>query len=188
LKSRLTQVDNYGTWDAPNVIFNYQYDAVNNLTSVTDTIYGVTDAVENYQYDPLNRVTSITQSGNGVSDKRVDYSYDAASQRTSLRRYSDLTGNNLVAESNYTYDNGGRLTDLVHQNNSNVLADGVSVYNYDKTDQLIDADHSYQNDENYTYDDNGNRIPPTPLNNGGNGYVIGENNQLLSDGTYNYRI
>jgi RHS repeat-associated protein len=194
---RLTQVDNYGTWDAPNVIFNYQYDAVNNLTSVTDTIYGVASGVENYQYDALNRVTNITQSGNGVSDKRVDFSYDAASQRTSLRRYSDLTGNNLIAESNYTYDNGGRLTDLVHQNNNNVLADykykydavnritqfttsdGTSNYSYDNTDQLINADHSYQSDENYTYDDNGNRTNA--------GYVIGANNRLLSDGTYNYQ-
>ena len=54
-----------------------------------------------------------------------------------------------------------------------------SIYNYDKTDQLIDADHSYQGDEDYSYDDNGNRTNA--------GYSTGENNQLDSDGVYNYQ-
>jgi RHS repeat-associated protein len=103
----------------------------------------------------------------------------------------------LVAKSNYTFDAAGRLTDLVHEQNAATLAefnleydpgdritnfatpDGVSDFTYDDTDQLIDADHSYQDQENFTYDDNGNRT--------NTGYVTGDNNQLLSDGKFNYQ-
>jgi RHS repeat-associated protein len=40
------------------------------------------------------------------------------------------------------------------------------------------VDYSYQPDEAYTYDANGNRTNP--------GYVTGKNNRLLSDGKFNY--
>ncbi len=53
-----------------------------------------------------------------------------------------------------------------------------SIYNYDNTNQLAGADHSAISDEGYTYDANGNRTNA--------GYQTGTNNQLFSDGTYNY--
>ncbi|WP_186376321.1 RHS repeat-associated core domain-containing protein, partial [Hyella patelloides] len=197
LDGRLTSVDNAGTPDVPNVVFNYTYDPVDNLTQVTDRIDGVDKGIETFTYDELDRVKSITQSGgDGVSEKRVDMSYDKASQMKEITRYSDLAGTQLVAESNYTFDDAGRLTDLVHDQNGTIFADyqwaydsanrvtsytsfdGVSNYDYDKTDQLVDAEHSYQADEDYSYDNNGNRT--------NTGYVTGDNNQLISDGTYNY--
>ena len=141
-------------------------------------------------------MTKITQSGEEVSDKRVDLSYDAASQMSSVTRYSDLTGTELIADSTYTFDQASRLTDLIHQQNETTLAefglvydkgdritqfttpDGVSDFSYDDSDQLVVANYENQADENYSYDDNGNRTNA--------GYVTGANNQLLSDGTYNY--
>lgn len=66
-------------------------------------------------------------------------------------------------------------------------ADGVTRYTYDPTGQLVAAQYSacatgsasaVLPDETYTYDANGNRTMP--------GYVIGEGNRLLSDGTYQY--
>lgn len=51
-------------------------------------------------------------------------------------------------------------------------------FSYDATSQLTDADHSYQTDEAYEYDENGNRTST--------GYQTGTNNRLLSDGTYAY--
>jgi len=51
-------------------------------------------------------------------------------------------------------------------------------HTYDATSQLTAADHSYQTDESYTYDDNGNGTM--------SGSDTGDNNQLLSDGTYDY--
>jgi RHS repeat-associated protein len=156
----------------------------------------VSKGVETFAYDELNRVTKITQSGNGVSEKRVDMGYDAASQMTGMTRYSDLAGTEEVAGSSYTFDDAGRLTNLVHDTDGDVLSayewaydgrdritkattpDGVSDYSYDKTDQLVDAEHDYQDDEAYSYDDNGNRV--------NDGYEVSENNQLLSDGKFNY--
>ena len=56
--------------------------------------------------------------------------------------------------------------------------DGTAAYSYDDTDQLTGADYDYQTDESYTYDANGNRT--------NTGYSTGTNNQLQSDGTYDY--
>ena len=195
-RNLLTSVDNLGTVGVPNVVLEYDYDNVGNMLSVTDTIEGVVSGVEEFTLDELNRIVSITQSGIGVTDKRVDFTYDKASQLKEIDRFSDLAGTQLVAESDYDYDDFGRLIDLVHNNSTGTIAnynwiydeanrieqftspDGVVVYNYDDTNQLTSADYNYQDDESYSYDGTGNRT------NGG--YVTGDNNQLLSDGVYNY--
>ncbi len=70
-------------------------------------------------------------------------------------RYSDLTGSNLVAESDYIYDEFGRLTNLIHLGATAILAsynwvydeanriisftspDGVANYSYDDKDQFL---------------------------------------------------
>ncbi|WP_156804809.1 CARDB domain-containing protein [Synechococcus sp. PCC 6312] len=196
LAGRLTRTDNAGTAGVPNVVFDYEYDAVNNLRFVRDRINGQAAGIEEFSYDALNRTTRITQSGNGVSQKRVDMGYDKASQMTSLSRFGDLAGSQSVAESEFTYDLGGRLTNLSHSHLETVLAaygltydaanritrissvDGINDYTYDQRDQLLGADYDYQGDEVYSYDENGNRTNP--------GYVTGVNNQLLSDGVYTY--
>jgi YD repeat-containing protein len=123
LAGRLATVDNTGPPGVPPVLLTYGYDDVNNLTSVADTINGVQAGTEDFAYDDLNRVTQITQSGNGAADKRVDMSYDAASQMTGLSRYSDLAGNQLVADTTYDYDRAGRLTALTHGPEANPIAD-----------------------------------------------------------------
>jgi YD repeat-containing protein len=196
LAGRLTSVDNTGTPGVPSVVLGYSYDAVNNRLSTTDTINGQLKGTETYFYDALDRMTRITQSGNGFSAKRVDLSYDAASQMTGIARYADLLGTQSVATSDYSYDLRGRLTQLTHKRSTTTYADyqwiydganritqfispdGTSNYSYDNRDQLTGTDHSYQSDEAYGYDANGNRT------NGG--YQTGSNNQLLGDGTYQY--
>ena len=193
---RLISVDNQGTPGVPRVLLEYAYNSVDNLLSVTDSIDGQTAGVESFTYDALNRVTQITQSGTGVTDKRFDLAYDAASQMTNLTRYADLSGSGLVAESDYIYDELGRLRALTHSQGSTVIADydwrydainrisqfnsadGSSDYSYNDRDELTGADHSDTGDESYTYDENGNRTNP--------GYQTGQNNQLQSDGTYDY--
>jgi RHS repeat-associated protein len=196
LADRITSVDNLGTIGVPNVLLDYSYDAAGNLLNVTDKINGVLNGTNAYTYDLLNRVTRITQSGTGVQNKRVDMSYDAASQMTGLNRYGDLAGTLSVADTSYTYDLAGRLTNLTHQHGGNTVAsyglvydvanritrsagtDGVQDYSYDSTNQLTGADHTTIADEAYSYDANGNRTNA--------GYGTGTNNQLLTDGIYNY--
>ncbi|MCA9166627.1 MAG: VCBS repeat-containing protein [Planctomycetales bacterium] len=193
---RTTSVDNVGTPVSPRVLLEYAYDAVGNRLSVHDSINGLASGLERFQYDGLNRTTRIEQTGANVQDKRVDFSYDAASQMMRIDRFADLIGNQKVVTSTYDYDNLGRLVDLTHANSTEVIAkyeytfdiasritewvlpDGVSTFNYDETDQLTVADHSFQDDENYDYDLNGNRV--------GNGYATEANNRLIADATYDY--
>ena len=90
----------------------------------------------------------------------------------------------------------GRLTQLTHRKGTATFAnynwsfdaanrivgfgspDGNSSYSYDSGNQLTATDHNYQGDEAYSYDDNGNRL--------GVPYQVQTNNQLQSDGVYNY--
>jgi RHS repeat-associated protein len=165
------------------------------------------DFVNTYQYDNLGRLTRIeqqgVQGGNAVAEKRVDLAYNSASQYTSIKRYDDLTGGggDLAAETAYEYDGIGRLTDLTHSLGTVTFADyeweydafsrvtrmsfdslvgdnGVSTYTYDDTNQLTGADHDFQTDESNSFDENGNRTT--------SGYTTGDNNQLTSDGTFDY--
>ncbi|MCC3529455.1 MAG: RHS repeat protein [Microcoleus sp. PH2017_22_RUC_O_B] len=197
LAGNLETVDNAGTPNVPNVLLKYTYNNVNNPISVTDTINGQLRGTKSFTYDDANRVTRITQSGNGVSSKRVDMGYDAAGQVKDVTRYSDLSGTGLVAKSEYAYDRGGRLTQLSHAKGNTILANyawtydfanrvtgfnspsGNISYSYDKRDQLTGADYSSGSDESYSYDDNGTRNSSS--------YLTGNNNQLQSDGVYNYQ-
>jgi RHS repeat-associated protein len=149
-----------------------------------------------------------------VADKRVDLTYDAASQAATLTRYADLAGNQLVAATDYLFDQAGRLTGMTHgrqlplppgegggegifadydwtfdeanrMTRFESLIDGVADYTNDDTGQLTGAEYTAgaglptaPSDEQYVYDENGNRI--------NNGYTVGPNNQLLSDGIHTY--
>ena len=62
----------------------------------------------------------------------------------------------------------------------------MTDYTYDDRDQLTGADRATgdtRGNETYQYDANGNRVD-SHLH--GTGYVTGEANRLMSDGTYNY--
>jgi YD repeat-containing protein len=81
-------------------------------------------------------------------------------------------GTNLFTTYGWTHDARHRVTQFTSQ-------DGTSDYTYDNTDQLTGADHSYQADESYSYDANGNRTM--------SGYQTGTNIRLTNDGTYTYQ-
>ena len=193
---RLKTVDNTGTLGVPNVLFNYNYDAAGKLLSVTDTIDAQLKGNKSFTYDSFDRVTNIFQSGSGVSDKRISMTYNTIGQLTEMSRYAGEEANQLVATSNYTYNPKGWLTKISHSNDNETLAsyswgydeanrvvqftspDGTSNYTHDELNRLIGADHSYQKNETYSYDINGNRTNP--------GYVTDSNNLLISDGKYDY--
>ncbi len=187
-----------------SVGFTQLFDATGNHTQLASTIGDVADFTNDYTYDLLGRETSISQhsaGGHGVTQKRVDFSYYLDGQYKTVSRYANTAGTQLVAASSYTYDATGRLTGLVHKQGATTLAN--YAWTYDATSRLTtftnalhtgeSAVYGYYADgqlasvtygagglanESYTYDDNGNR------NNGG--FVATTNNQLLTDGTYNY--
>jgi hypothetical protein len=217
---------------APTVTLTNAYDAAGRRTQVAAKIGGNGDFVTDYAYDQLGRTTSIRQYGSTtsvlpVADKRVDLTYDAASQSATLTRYADLAGNQLVAATDYLFDQAGRLTGMTHgrqlplppgegggegifadydwtfdeanrMTRFESLIDGVADYTNDDTGQLTGAEYTAgaglptappeytagaglptaPPDEQYVYDENGNRI--------NNGYTVGPNNQLISDGAHTY--
>lgn len=95
--------------------------------------------------------------------------YDDAGRLTQIIHQQ---GPVVLAQYDYTYDDVNRITEITS------LTDGTSTFTYDDRGQELTATHSFQNDENFTYDENGNRTD--------NGFQTGDNNQLLSDGTFTY--
>ncbi len=65
----------------------------------------------------------------------------------------------------------GRITQMVSQ-------DGTSTYGYDAKSELTAATHTFQSNESFSYDNNGNRTMT--------GYQTGTDNRLTNDGTYSY--
>jgi RHS repeat-associated protein len=200
---RVLTVDNDGTSGVPNVILTSAFDAMGNRTSLAAEIDGTDDFLNTYTYDALHRLTELNQDGqtggNTVAEKLVNFSYNSSGQYTEIARFNDLDGLTAdeVATSTYGYDSLSRLTDLEYENagvdlftpyewtfdslnriTQFVSQDGTTDYDYDKTGQLTDADHSSQTDEAYSYDANGNRTMT--------GYTTGDNNQLTNDGAHSY--
>lgn len=201
---RATSISHFVSF-APFVVnLSQSFDAASNRTGLEVDIGGQSDFVNSYTFDGLNRNTQITQSAQGtgsgfntVAEKRVDFAYNALGQFSEIERFSNLAGTSVVANSTYGYDALARLTSLAHTRanatsintyawvfdslnriDTFTSADGTTDFDYDVTSQLTSANHSYQSDENYTYDLNGNRVE--------NGQVTGADNRLLNDGTYTY--
>jgi hypothetical protein len=125
---RVTQSSNAGTAGVPSVAFDYGYDAANYLVSTKDTIAGQVRGTTNLTRDRLNRVTQIQQSGVGVANKRVDMNYDAASQLKGIKRYTDLSGTQLIAATKYNYDLAGRLENMTHRKADNIRRVGITSF------------------------------------------------------------
>lgn len=186
--------------------FRYAYDAVGNLVQTVERLNGSSRAVTGAAFDKLNRTVRLTQQGAGVAPKRADIAYDALSRITRITRFGDLAGSRQTVASDYRYDARSLLTRIQHLTGPAVgaagsdaaaatrtyeyiydaaarltrmtLPDGTSLYSYDNFDQLTGADHSFQPDESYSYDANGNRT--------GGGHQTGSDNRLLNDGTFRY--
>jgi len=170
------------------VIFTYAYDANDNVTSLTDSLGSVTTSV----FDSSNRLISRSFSGPGQDPLRIDFAYTAEGKLDLQTRYSDLSGTQVRTVVDYDYDAEGRVTDIEYRDGSGaIVADyeytyeggllvsqnangNITTYGYDAQGQLI-ADGAAE----YSYDLNGNRDM--------DGYVTGDNNRLLTEGTWLYQ-
>ena len=114
----------------------------------------------------------------------MNYRYDAAGMRTATQLFSQ--GNEVVTTSQ-TYDGLGRLTQIRHGDiaqydyswdaANRITAMNDAEYGYDQTSQLVSAEYETLPKELYEYDANGNR----------KAFETGKNNQLLSDGVFDYK-
>lgn len=195
----------------PDVTFDQTFDAVGNRTQLAATIGTTADYVTNWTYDALGKTTQILQEaqpgGNAVEYKRIDYTYQNPSQGEEfykVERFASPGTDDRVVYTGRTYDTAGRLElhslisgGLQHGQYLGYdghLLTGVAVialpgfqvieralYTYDEVDQVTNVDYTglgMPPDETHSYDGVGNRTDT--------GYVTGDHNRLLSDGTYAY--
>ena len=196
---------------------------------------GTPDLVNQYHYDALGNMTSVTQSGqwngNGVTAKEAAFGYDADSRLTSVTLYQGSNQSNEVACGTYTYNHDSQLTDLNYVDasqsalagyhwdydaagdvsdcysrndtagtpGSSYTAWACATYNYDPDGQLASTTSGSTTTDAVTYSANWQNAPQagsTPGtedygydangNRNTSGCVPGAGNRLLSDGTYTY--
>jgi hypothetical protein len=95
---------------------------------MAESINGSVAGITGYIYDGLNRTTQIYQYGTGASEKLANFNYNAAGELTQLTRFQDLANPQIVVKITYSYDLNGRLTNLIYQNNTGVLANDTLAY------------------------------------------------------------
>ncbi|MBX3417398.1 MAG: hypothetical protein KF851_07350 [Pirellulaceae bacterium] len=174
-----------GSTTTKDFVNNYWFDSLNRMTRVEQkaqtggNIHAVAQKRVDVSYNKLGQITAINRFESlDTEDQpalRTAYTYDAANrlQEIAHRNISASGSPNLLSRYQYTYDAMNRITSI------NSSLDGVSAFNYDQRSQLVAADHAPQRpDENYSYDNNGNRNMA--------GYTTGSNNQTTADGTYTY--
>ena len=212
---------NLDTADGQNASYDFDFDQLNRLKSVSNyvkplgvlvdslqdfdlggnreflelSIGGVIDTFNDYEYDDLNRLESVQQSGI-ASLKMATFGYNEVSALEAINLYDGLSDTSpLVTSTLRDFDARNRTTQITHSgygfddiqyvmnyDSANRLddlttPDGFIDYNYDATNQLLGAAHNgVQDDESYSYDDNGNR----------DAYVIDPNNQIKRDGIFKY--
>ncbi len=200
-------VTHSGTTGMPETHLIFTYDQNSNRMTREERIGGQPGATTLYVHDALDRLTHFNQAGAGgnpvggvgggaAPEKGIALTYDAAGQWIGIARFSDNAETQLVATTTKTFDAAGRLTRIQHEKNgtpvndfaltydaaSRITAhsslDGTASFSYDATNQVTAADFSAQLDESYSYDLTGNRTNA--------GYRTGTNNQLQSDGRFDY--
>jgi RHS repeat-associated protein len=89
----------------------------NQPVSRSATVDGTPDFVNLYEYDAQDRLVALRQTGqagNAVADKLATFAYNDNDQFVTITRYASLDGSQLVAVSDYAYDQLGRPVSLVH--------------------------------------------------------------------------
>jgi RHS repeat-associated protein len=156
LAGRLRHAETALTPHQPTTAIGYEeYDKVGNLELMND---GTTTTT--YIYNGTNQVTDLT-----ASIGHTGYAYDGLGRRETVAVPNEVL-------STYTYDDAGRLTNLInegvsrfdyteHDNVGNRLsmtaADGTHGYTYDDIYELTIATNPGSPMETYTYDETGNR-------------------------------
>lgn len=202
---QIETVSNAGTTGVVEVVVSYTWDANGNVTSVADTLGGLTT----YAYDGLDRLVRIEQSAEGGSERRVDLEYGVHSGPLKVTRYADLAASQAVVVTGYEYDAVGLVTAIRHQRPDgtpiheleytrdalgNVVSvvdlEGTTTFQYDGLRRLIAADRPEGGvlpDETYAYDAAGNRTASHMSGEYTYSKDLGEGgHELRQDGEFDY--
>jgi RHS repeat-associated protein len=142
---RLTEAKNpvYSDQAAATVGTQYAYDAMGNLTKVTDQLGRVTS----YAYDGWDRLTTLTLPNPGSGSPVIKYAYDAVSN---LLATTDPNGQ----ATSYAYDARDRLTTvtLPDPDGAGPQTSPVAKYAYDLADRLTQTTDALGRITSYAYD------------------------------------
>lgn len=193
---QLTQAARTGAGLTPFATFTYSYNVAGQIESVIQAIPGNDNVTTNYYFDDAGRIEEIEQTGVSITTKSVEYDLSDSGQVVGLHRFSGSSLTPAVSTT-VTRDSLGRRTQIRHHEGTQTLAqytysydaasrvvavdslsDGLTTLTLDDNGRLTGADHTSIADESFQYDSTGNRVGPAN--------TIGSNNQLLSDGDFNY--
>jgi RHS repeat-associated protein len=156
----------------------YEYDNINNLTALVETINGVErktsytydgdnrptsitagNSVLNYSYDDFGRVSSLTTNHDGTPFATKTYTYKVNANGKPTNQVSSVTISDAEGHPyytyTYTYDQNGNITGI---------SDGTytTSYAYDSANQLIREDNQEAGTTTvWTYDNAGNILTRT---------------------------
>jgi RHS repeat-associated protein len=184
----------FGIRPVADVQVDLTYNPAGQPQTVTRYVGGQLAVTASYSYDSDDNLTGLVYSQGGTTLASYSYTYAGSSVQSLIPNPQSLLSSGS-AELNWTPGSNVILPstnpsqtplDILSGSTSptNLIAsatsvDGTANYSYDPAGQLTGATYGgSQPDEAYSYDSNGNRT--------NTGYVIGPDNELLSDGTYNY--
>ena len=122
-----------------NIILNYNYDAANRLTQMTES-----SRTYAFGYDEANRMTGRTLP-NGIS---TVYGYDGMSRLKRLK-HADSENRELF-DNNYSYNPANQISQIADLNDTR-------VFGYDNLDRLTNVALNSSPFENYAFNPVGNR-------------------------------
>ncbi len=149
---QLLNIVNYAPNASVNSRFDYTYDQLGQLTSMTTL-----DGISKYGYDANGQLISVTLPDN----RTIQYQYDAAGNRIAVTdngvatsyETNSLNQYTAVGKGNYTYDADGNLI-------SKTEGGKTSTYTYDVENRLVGV-VTPDGIWSYDYDAFGNRIAST---------------------------
>ena len=113
-----------GNWTSTGEKFNYTYDNLGNITSVTDANNSL---IAGYEYDTLNQ---LVRENNVQTGKTVTYTYNAGGNLTEKKIYSyttdsDLTNATLENTITYTYGDSNWPDKLTSYDGQDIVYDAI---------------------------------------------------------------
>lgn len=125
--------------DPDGIQTRYVYDSLGNLQAVVHAVGTASETIENYEYDAVGNIIQSTTS-DGITRT---YEYDAANRLVEVTEIAADTPNRVYQ---FAYDGNGRVSQMIDPSGL------VSIYRYDLFGNLIAVERSQMvDDELVTY-------------------------------------
>ena len=150
---RITSVVNTIAGLTPTVTFDQIFSTASDRTQLQAKIHTTNDFKTDFTFDTLGRMTDIVQqgnSGNAVASTHVTLAYNKLDQFMAFNRYESTGTSNQVASTDFAYDTLNRLRDLDHKQGSTNLA--TYYYTYDFASRMTGVNSLQDGQTNYTND------------------------------------